>query len=109
MHPPQGEAVMIDLDAAYTILVEECGAPETGRTLFLAVSGGLRRGAPGEYRFQGALGYGGKFHTRYQSPSDRLHASVDCAQEDETPERLAMIEQANTRLAELTKEDEQHA
>lgn len=92
---------MIDLDAAYTILVEECGAPETGRARFLAVSGGLRRGALGEYRFQGALGYGGKFHTRYLARSDRLSASVDCSQEDETPERREMIRRANLRLAAL--------
>ena len=48
-----------------------------------------------EYRFQGALGFGGKF---------RNHGygwRVDCYSEDETPERLAMIESANAALAEL--------
>lgn len=90
---------MLDLDAIYTVLVEECGAREDGREMFLAVRDEVRRELPIEYRFQGALGFGGKF---------RYHPTwlpyVDCYPEDLTPERRAMIERANKRLAEFTDE-----
>lgn len=46
-----------------------------------------------EWRFSGALGFGGKF--RFP------RMTVDCYQEDETPERLAMIEAANAQLKEI--------
>ena len=48
-----------------------------------------------EWRFQGALGFGGKFRVNNSKP----HPYVDCYREDETPERLKMIERANARLA----------
>lgn len=51
-----------------------------------------------EYRFMGALGFGGKF--RNNGNHDNT-PHVDCYREDETPERLAMVERANKRLAEL--------
>lgn len=43
-----------------------------------------------EYRFQGKLGFGGKFR--------RKTNTVDCYKEDENPARLAIIEQLNTIL-----------
>lgn len=50
-----------------------------------------------EYRFQGALGFGGKF--RRSGWDDRWY--VDCYEEDLTDERRAMIEAANSELAKL--------
>lgn len=57
-----------------------------------------------EYRFMGALGFGGKFRNNgnnYNTPH------VDCYAENETPERLAMIERANKRLADLFNPNQQ--
>ena len=51
-----------------------------------------------EYRFQGALGFGGKFRNNGNFDNTPY---VDCYPEDRTPERMAMIERANTRLARL--------
>lgn len=51
-----------------------------------------------EYRFCGALGFGGKF--RNNGNRDNV-PYVDCYREDETPARLGMIQLANDRLAEL--------
>lgn len=51
-----------------------------------------------EYRFCGALGFGGKFRNTGNRDDTPY---VDCYREDETPARNAMIEAANKRLAEL--------
>jgi hypothetical protein len=51
-----------------------------------------------EYRFMGALGFGGKFRNN-GNQNNTPH--VDCYREDETPDRLAMIERANARIARL--------
>lgn len=49
-----------------------------------------------EWRFQGHLGFGGKFYTRHD-----LHCSVGCYPEDETPERRKIITRANEQLEAL--------
>lgn len=46
-----------------------------------------------EYRFIGALGFGGKYRSKKNK--------IDCYAEDETPERLATVERTNKVLAEL--------
>lgn len=51
-----------------------------------------------EYRFCGALGYGGKFRNNGNNNNTPY---VDCYPEDETPARLEMIGNANKQLAEL--------
>ncbi len=51
-----------------------------------------------EYRFCGALGFGGKFRNN-GNQNNTPH--VDCYREDETPARLEMIEAANAELAAL--------
>ena len=90
----------IDLDAAYTVLVEECGARDDDqRQHFLVAVEGFKRF---EYRFMGALGFGGKL---WLSVGLR-ELYVTCYREDETPARLAMIERANARLAELVEEEQ---
>lgn len=52
----------------------------------------------GEYRFCGAIGFGGKFRN---NGNNNNVPYVDCYREDQTPDRLAMIERANKRLAVL--------
>lgn len=97
----------IDKSVAYRIwdiLIRECGArhDEEGwnRQAFVQIQ------AEGcsEYRFQGDLGFGGKF--RVTSSPNRWHGQwyVDCYQEDENPLRKVMIEAANKALLELWAE-----
>lgn len=77
--------------AVYQVLVEECGANSEDPLGFVAE---FTSGEPCvEWRFQGSLGFGGKF--RYPK------MTVDCYPEDETPERVQAIHAANKRLAVL--------
>ncbi len=46
-----------------------------------------------EFRFQGRLGFGGKYR--------RKTNTVDCYPEDETPGRLVLIAETNAALSEL--------
>ena len=87
-------------NAVYDILAQECGAPEqcsavksfSERDHFV-----LRQTSENivEWRFCGKLGFGGKFWIN----CDKWY--VTCYREDETPERLRMIEAANKRLEAL--------
>lgn len=80
-------------NAIYDLLQEHCEASDYWRENFVhEQTHGCR-----EYRFQGALGFGGKFY------SDRDAWRVGCYREDDTPERLAMIDIANAALVELRK------
>jgi hypothetical protein len=84
-------------NAVYSILVEECGAPDGQRVDFVyhATTQDGEHGAGLEWRFQGSLGFGGKYYH---------HAGrqwVDCYTEDETPERLASIQRAEARLGQV--------
>ena len=83
----------------WSVLVEECRARDTEDhrcefTHYLAKDVWCGH----EYRFMGALGFGGKFY------NDHYRWRVGCYLEDETPERLEMIDRANARLAELRRE-----
>lgn len=88
------------------ILVEECGFrvldPRDGealvRSIIVPQPNDQRDLDCREYRFCGALGFGGKFRNNGNRENTPY---VDCYQEHETPARLAMIEAANKRLAEL--------
>ncbi len=85
-----------EADAAYTCLVEHCGAYdfEGSREMFVYhATRGLR-----EYRFQGALGCGGKFY------NDRARWRGDCYPEDKTVDRTERIDRANAALAKLYDE-----
>jgi len=87
-------AEAIDSDTAnkiYDILVEECGAGEHNRIFFVVAQ---EQGGCVEYRFQGSLGFGGKFWNSNQW-------YVTCYGEDYTKERLAAIDRANQRLTVL--------
>lgn len=77
-------------DEVWTILVEECGADDLTRSGFVAHWPACR-----EYRFMGALGFGGKVW----SSGGRLY--VTCYYEDETPLRAQMVLRANERLSHL--------
>lgn len=88
--------------AVRQILVEECGYhvwehdsfAETIRTDDGREDWKVCR----EYRFIGALGFGGKFRNNGNNDNTPY---IDCYREDETPKRLAMIRRANARLAVL--------
>lgn len=76
--------------AVYQILVEECGASTTSTGPMSFIFEFTSDRPCTEWRFQGFLGFGGKF--RYP------RMSVDCYREDETPDRLKAIAAANKRL-----------
>lgn len=78
------------LNAIYDILVQTCEAGENLREQFIAYEGVAS--LPTEFRFMGALGYGGKFRR------DRQRWYVDCYLEDLTRERSMMIDRANLLL-----------
>jgi len=76
----------------YDLLVRIGGASDLSRQDFIYHH--ARSSEPcDEYRFQGFLGYGGKYR--------RKTNTVDCYQEDETPQRLAIIERLNNELKKL--------
>jgi len=79
----------------YDILCECCGALDGNRRNFIFTHDweGCR-----EYRFQGVLGFGGKF----RNEPDLWF--VSCYSEDATPERQAIIDLANEKLAKLRDE-----
>jgi hypothetical protein len=87
----------------FDVLVEECGAREEssghGREAFVHWLSGEHYG--NEFRFMGALGWGGKFWIE-DGLTPRF--SVSNYREDETPERLRMMAAANRRLAEMGRE-----
>jgi hypothetical protein len=78
----------------YDILVEECGAPQSLREMFISyittASGML------EFRYQGHLGFGGKFYA-----SNWARWRTDCYIENKDSVRAAMIDRANRRLFKL--------
>ena len=81
-------------ERVYNVLVREAGAirDESLRVGFVRYQMDDEPG-PKEWRFQGALGFGGKF---WSDSSGRLE--VNCYKEDETPERAAIIKRTNAAL-----------
>ncbi len=71
-----------------------CGAPVHLKDAFFYH---LKHGGQ-EFRFQGKLGFGGKFYYRPNYQSNEPRAYVSCYLEDETPERLRIIKEANAAL-----------
>lgn len=85
-----------EADAVYALLVEHCGAydREGSREMFVYhATRGCR-----EYRFMGALGFGGKFY------NDGRTWRVGCYPEDMTADRAERIDRANVALAKLYDE-----
>lgn len=89
------------VNKVYDILVVRCGAPsdEQARAQFVAAMGDGSIPPP-EYRFSGALGFGGKLHIGSFN-KEGYPVWVSCYKEDETPERLHLIQLANFAFAEL--------
>ena len=77
------------LARTYDILVNICGASEDMRDSF--IQNHLDKNYPHEWRFIGKLGYGGKYWR-----TGRCY--VTCYREDETDERLIIINRANIEL-----------
>lgn len=90
--------------AVLAILVEECKHrvidPQDGDSFVRRITTADKT-IPNicrEFRFIGALGFGGKFRNNGNCENT---PHVDCYREDETPARCEMIEKANARLTEL--------
>jgi hypothetical protein len=80
------------------ILNDECDARLGERNSYKVIDYVTRESWEAkEWRFCGALGWSGTLRI----DTNRDHPYVDCAPEDETSERLAMIARANKRLAEI--------
>lgn len=90
--------------AVRAILHEECGCRVDDRETEVFVRAIIAdegyANVCHEYRFCGALGFGGKFRNNGNNENVPY---VDCYREDETPARKKMIAKANKRLAELFK------
>jgi hypothetical protein len=90
--------------AILKILIEECGHkvfdPRDGEAFVRGITKSDERGmlVCREWRFMGALGFGGKFRNNGNNDNTPY---VDCYSEDKTPDRLEMIKRANARLKEL--------
>ena len=95
--PDAPELASRDLfSAIYSVLVEQAGAQEIMRNSFIYHHTESEFGPCDEWRFQGALGFGGKYWRRENR--------VSCYREDETPERLEIIERTNEALSSLNAE-----
>lgn len=82
-------------EQVYDILVATCGAAEQNRDSFVRYLSDGEEYHGHEFRFQGDLGFGGKFY-------DSLGTWwVACYPEDETAERVKMIRLANVEIARL--------
>lgn len=80
---------------AYDVLVEECGAAESMRSEFIREHMKQPWYWPTEFRFQGNLGFGGKFW------NETGGWRVSCFSEDETSDRSQRMLKANQRLEAL--------
>ena len=86
-------------DVAYSILVRHAGAQDTADAKEAFVYHVSESPNPtNEYRFQGSLGFGGKFRNNGNNENVPY---VDCYREDETPTRRADIIITNHSLLEL--------
>ena len=87
-------------DRVYDALVRLCDAPddESVRAQWDHFWGHASDEGRGEFRFQGALGFGGKFWFQ----RDRWY--VTCYREDETPMRKLRIAEADRALTVLRRE-----
>ncbi len=94
-----------DAAAVWQVLVDHAGAPDHAMSRDAFVQFQAARTCE-EYRFGGSLGFGGKFRRSVlcACPEHGEQWTVDCYPEDETPERLAVIDKTNAALAELREE-----
>lgn len=88
----------VQAQKAIEIINEECRANIDERDVPAFIKY-VTKGTSGiEWRFMGALGFGGKFRVNYYN---KPHPYVDCYSEHMNEERRAMIDRANARLADL--------
>ncbi len=84
----------------YDILIRDCGASPLYRKEFVQHHSSWNSKNPSEFRFQGMLGFGGKF---WYDPFRVATYRVSCYGEDRTAKRDRMIDKANAALAVLAK------
>jgi hypothetical protein len=84
-------------DSIYTIVVREACATESCLVDFIAYHTDARGQRKSEWRFQGSLGYGGKFR---RCPYG-MRYSVDCYPEDETTERVDIMRCVDAMLSQM--------
>jgi hypothetical protein len=82
-------------NSVYDVLVRECGASERNRESFVSAE---TASFITEYRFQGKLGFGGKF---YRANGDNWYVAYYT--EDASEERDQAAARANETLKELQK------
>lgn len=82
----------IEANAVYDLLVRIGGANENERASFVYHHCQSKEGCT-EWRFQGKLGYGGKYRSERNT--------VDCYTEDYTPENEKIINELNEALSKL--------
>jgi hypothetical protein len=87
--------------AAYALLVEHVGARDDAMERHCFVHYFVEREGD-EYRFQGNLGFGGKFRN---NGNFNCTPYVDCYPEDLTEAREAAIKAVNAKLVELFSEE----
>ena len=86
------------------IILEDIGASSSMRESFISTQS---REDCHEWRFQGLLGFGGKFwNDDYQNETETIVPAwwVNCYPEDETPKRLKIIKETNEKLQILANE-----
>jgi hypothetical protein len=76
--------------AVYDLLVKLGGAPDSYRNHFVQHYTG--EDPSREWRFQGHLGFGGKFYLSHEK------FRVGCYREDDTDDRIALIAEMNEKL-----------
>jgi hypothetical protein len=79
----------------YDVLVKYADAPECDKDSFIYHHAQSEYGCR-EWRFCGSLGFGGKYRSGRNT--------IDCYREDETPERLKIIEGVNRELSLLNND-----
>jgi hypothetical protein len=80
------------------IILEDLGATSSMRESFIYLQS---TDDLNEWRFQGLLGFGGKFWNEWSYFEEKPKWRVSCYTEDENPKRLALIEKTNKKLQEL--------
>jgi hypothetical protein len=90
-----------EANAVYDILIQTCGALKEddgthGRSAFMKMMTQKHWNVK-EFRFCGALGYGGKIHF------DGWELKVSCYPENMNPQRRQMIEMTNGKLKNILK------
>lgn len=93
----------IDLANKVYDILEEIGASSNMRDAFIHTQ---TTEDCDEWRFQGKLGFGGKFWNEWSYLDRRYSWRVSCYTEDETPQREKLINETNIKLQKLIDDSE---